>query len=279
MKKITITIVFIATNVAAYAQQELDKAYLKCLYKYSFLKDTIETKKDADDLLILQIGKNISKCYSYYSYQVDSLVKTPGYERAFWDNFKKTIDKEGASSSNYPHKRLKTYVYKNYPKDKMTVTDGISLEYFIYNDDLNSQRWQILDETKDILGYSCQKAVCDFRCRHYEAWFTSDIPISDGPWKFSGLPGLIMEVQDKGNQYAFTIVGIEKVMGESIVFSKSISQSEKYMKTTRKEFLKGLKRFFIDSGKFIEAETGIILGGSNSSQMMQYDLIERDYRD
>lgn len=277
MKKIAGVIVLCAISMSNFAQQKLDEAYLKCQYKFSFIKDTVKARSDSDDLLILQIGKSISKCYSYYSNQVDSLCETSGYERKFWDTFKKSMDKEGASSSSYYHKRLKTYVYKNYPTGKMTVTDGISTEAFIYEDSLSAIRWQLEDSTKSILGYSCQKAACDFRGRHYEAWFADSIPVSDGPWKFSGLPGLIMEVSDRGKQYAFTIIGLEKVNNDAIIFSKPVFNSGKYIKTGRREFLAGLKRYIKDAAGYIEAEYGISLPKDSMTKQLNYDLIERDY--
>ena len=64
------------------------------------------------------------------------------------------------------------------------------------------------DPTK-ILGYTCQKALGEFRGRKYIAWFTSDIPLSDGPWKFCGLPGLILAVQDTEAYFVFTCIGVD----------------------------------------------------------------------
>ena len=54
--------------------------------------------------------------------------------------------------------------------------------------------WTITNNTKKVMGYSCQEAIGEFRCRSYKAYFLKDIPMSDGPYKFDGLPGLILEV-------------------------------------------------------------------------------------
>lgn len=258
-------------QVSCFAQDVLDTAKIKCQYKYTYLSDTIENKTK-EDILLLEIGDKISKCYSYYTFQSDSIMALPNW----YDIMKKHLNKAFSTEKigMFPHKRSRTYVYKNHPRGEMTVTDGISLQDFIYIDSLNSQHWTILDESKEILGYSCQKAQCNFRGRHYTAWFTTEIPISDGPWKFCGLPGLIMQVYDIGKQYNFILTGIEKTQ-YPIIFSPSTLNGGKRTKTKRKKFLKAEKQYLINQGGYIEAETGIKLGSKRNK--MPYDLIEKDY--
>lgn len=57
----------------------------------------------------------------------------------------------------------------------------------------------VLDSTnsKMINKYLCQKATTTFRGRNYEAWYSSELAINSGPWKFNGLPGLILELKDE----------------------------------------------------------------------------------
>lgn len=40
-----------------------------------------------------------------------------------------------------------------------------------------------------------QKATCDFAGRKWIAWFTTEIPIQDGPYKFYGLPCAYCEIR------------------------------------------------------------------------------------
>ncbi len=58
-------------------------------------------------------------------------------------------------------------------------------------------KWRLSTETKKIGRFLCQKATTHFRGRDYTAWFTPQIPVAFGPWKFRGLSGLILEVYDK----------------------------------------------------------------------------------
>lgn len=63
--------------------------------------------------------------------------------------------------------------------------------------------WQLLNEVKTIKNFKCNKATVNFRGRTFVAWYTLDIPISAGPWKFYGLPGLILEITDTENMYTW----------------------------------------------------------------------------
>ena len=84
---------------------------------------------------------------------------------------------------------------------------------FQYVEDIPDFKWKILSKSKVIMGYNCQCATTTFRGRDYEAWFTADIPLSCGPWKFHGLPGLILEVADVKNEFHFTVNGISQIKG------------------------------------------------------------------
>ena len=277
--KRTFTIVCLQIIISAVFSQEkvLDSAYLKCQYEYIFESDTL-SGKTRDDLLILQVGENLSKCYSYYSNEVDSLMALPNGDEIAMKMISDAMKSDDFMKGLYPHKRMKTYVYKNYPQGNITVTDGLSIQDYIYGDELNTQQWEIRDSTKTILNYSCQMAVCNFRGREWTAWFTTDIPVSDGPWKLSGLPGLIMEAYDKGNQYVFTIVGLQKVEDEPIYFSETYVGSKRFEKTSRIEFLKAKKAALMNLNGYIEMETGIDLSGGNPPRIMRYDLLELDYK-
>lgn len=216
-----------------YAQKKIDEVYLKCQYDYTYVVDTL-SGKTAKDWLVLQIGKNMSKCYSYYSMQVDSIFASPDRDVILRQQINAAI----GSKTEWPHKRMKAYVYKNYPQRKMTVTDGLLMQDYIYEDTLYAQNWVIQDSSKLILGHECQKAVCQYRGHCWTAWFAMDIPITDGPWKLCGLPGLILEATTEDNSHAFKLLGMEKVSKEPIVFSKTYVGNNKFEKTTFEKFLK-----------------------------------------
>ena len=104
---------------------------------------------------------------------------------------------------------------------------------------------------------------------------TTNVPVSDGPWKLGGLPGLIMEAYDTGKHYSFTMIGLEKVTDEPIVFSEPSSKKSKYKEVARKEFLKVRMHKLSNSASYMSAESGISFG---EDEPVYRDLIERDYK-
>ena len=78
-----------------------------------------------------------------------------------------------------------------------------------YKEPWPSMQWTLANEKQTICGYQCQKATCHWRGRDFVAWFTPQIPLKSGPWKFGGLPGLIMKVYDTRHVYTWEAVGVE----------------------------------------------------------------------
>ena len=73
-----------------------------------------------------------------------------------------------------------------------------------YSESIPQMKWKVQSEHKTVLGYDCQRATCEFRGRKWEAWFAAAIPASYGPYKFGGLPGLILDLEDSTHEWHFT---------------------------------------------------------------------------
>jgi GLPGLI family protein len=86
-------------------------------------------------------------------------------------------------------------IYKN-GTNYIKFTKQINKRNYLVQDTFPKLAWNITSEEKKIEGFNCNKATVDFRGRKYIAWFSAALPCSFGPWKFNGLPGLILEVYD-----------------------------------------------------------------------------------
>ncbi len=185
--------------------QNLENAYLLCKYRVVFVSDTSKRQKAQEDITGIEIGKSQSRYFSIYN-------EERAKEQADWK--KNNGDKPMDSSimlSNYRKRGIGTKIYKNYQTHQLIVFDNIATETFTFEEENPDFAWKILPDTMRILNQICQKATCQFRGRKYEAWFAQEINVSEGPWKFNGLPGLILKVIDSNQDYFFEAISIEKV--------------------------------------------------------------------
>lgn len=148
----------------------------------------------------------------------------------------------------YPSSTQREYIYKNLPETgRLTHTNVVFADDYIYEDSLSIPTWTIGTEQKTVAGYTCQQATTEFGGRTWTVWFAPELPISDGPWKLCGLPGLILEAQDAEKHYQFTCIEIERVSdGEPIAVPK-----KRYSRYSKKEFIEINKLWIEDQNTFI----------------------------
>ncbi len=183
----------------------IDTAYLNITYQMDFIPNPTNKAKREQGLTVLQIGKNSSKFSDYYDLKTDSLKKSIPTEKYASKEYVNTL------LSIRRNRKYQTMIIKNYPKEKFTIQ--LVLRFggtYQYEEETIKLNWEIQKDTKSILGYSCKKASCTFRGRNYTAWYTEEIPISNGPHMFGGLPGLILQLEDSEKVYVFTAQGMDK---------------------------------------------------------------------
>jgi GLPGLI family protein len=173
-------------------------------------------------------AKNIHDINTYVDYQMLEVGgKISKYQSWFISNSEKLLAKwnhlhphAGSAPTRLGPGGSKPYVWLQYQYSDFYIQSGQITEYACmplhlerynsrYTEDYPLQKWSITTDTMTILNYVCQKATCDFRGRTYDAWFTTAIPIAQGPWKFGGLPGLILKVYDTKKIYVFEAVQIK----------------------------------------------------------------------
>ena len=92
---------------------------------------------------------------------------------------------------------------KNQSLSSLFLIDYIFQKKFFVSDSLHPMKWELQADKKNILGHICFSASTLFRGRNYIAYFAKDLPANGGPWKFGGLPGLILEVVSSDGHYRF----------------------------------------------------------------------------
>lgn len=173
---------------------------------------------------------------------------------------------------------FKEYIYKNFPENKVTVFNHFALMHWTYEEEWEKPQWELKDSTKVILEYPCQLAVSHYRGRTWYAWFTFDIPISEGPWKLCGLPGLILEAFDKDKDYSFTATGLSNSKEIQPVGIYDFSEF-KWAKTTRQKYNEiRYKELHTDPTERMSTMYGLKRSeGKKELKHRNYDFEETDY--
>lgn len=241
-------------------------------------------KTDLTNQYILLANGSVSKFFSPMTEYLDSLNSTPEGKAKYQEMTKNAYF--GGKLDQLPRKDGTYYVIKSFPSNTLKYYDTAGLDKFFYEETPEEWHWEIGDATKNILGYECVEATTDFHGRKWTVWFAPEIPVQNGPWKFDGLPGLILEASAEGNQYSFIATGIQQT--DKIITPMYLA--DEYEKTTRLDFLKS-KRLFLDntlsrlnaqlgdiSITKVEDENGNEISGSIFASRETVDFIETDYK-
>lgn len=182
----------------------LIKSELICAYRLTYQTDTVRNTVRKETLQLL-IGNGRSRFQSPSSRSRDSLtafvagsLKNP-----------KMMEFLAKQIFSLPSTKFRYIIYKTPAAGKITYYDWVGSNLYFY-EEASPFKWVITPLTNSIAGYSCQRATTSFAGRKFEAWFTREIPISDGPYKFHGLPGLIVKVNDTRNQFIFELTSLRK---------------------------------------------------------------------
>ncbi len=203
-------------------QQEIDKATFCCLYTHYVKTETKEHVAAVDSFYsILEVGESVCKYgdLSTYVWQKKKIPETI-----------QTLAKENCSRDEY------LWVIQNYPEEGMlTVEEALHPSFFAYEESTDSFCWTILSGDSTIMDYSCHPALLSYAGREWSVWYTEEIPVSSGPWKFAGLPGFVLFAQDKTSTHTFRAYSIFNVDGQSITRANNEYNTTK---TKRDSFIK-----------------------------------------
>ena len=98
------------------------------------------------------------------------------------------------------------YWYRDNNPNPFAVSESLTN---FYDEPFPEFSWEITGDTAEVFGYDCIGAECDFRGRHWTAWFAPEIAVNEGPWKLRGLPGLILKAEADGGWFTYECVGID----------------------------------------------------------------------
>lgn len=187
--KVKIIFIFLIVNLSFFNAQ-----INRFFYNVSFKKDStaIDYEREA---MVLDVGNKTTKFYPYDFIIKDSIRKKTGQYLYSYSSFDYRLKRDLNSNVNINFESISPYLYKYSTVDKID--------------------WSLKTDIKTVDGIKLQKATTKFGGRNWVAWFAPSIPYQVGPYKFNGLPGLIIELSDDKEQYIFKFVKNKKINEEN----------------------------------------------------------------
>jgi GLPGLI family protein len=172
--------------------------------------------------------------------------------------------------------------YKNINEKRFSNQTDIMGKRFLVKDKLPEHKWEMSTEIKNIGTYTCYKATYSKEVENKNvtfkngesveeikketilitAWYTTQVPVSNGPDNYQGLPGLILEVNDGKTTIVCTEIilnpsqkiKIEEPKKGKVVSQKKFTKIEKQKSDELMEKFKG--RNGVDLGNGINIKIG-----------------------
>lgn len=231
MKKIIASIVFIIVSTVSFAQDFQGMAVYESKTSTADFKAKMEGNKDITPEMQKMIEERMKKMFektfvlnfdkNTSIYKEEEKLDAPGSQGG--SNMRMMGSFMGGGGTHYKNLKAKTF----------TVDKEIMGKEFLVQDSLPKLDWKLGQETKEIGGYMCFKATAvqkasqsdfrNFRMKKQDdtkkettaekqkttdfmkegeipkeievvAWYSPEIPVSQGPENYYGLPGLILEV-------------------------------------------------------------------------------------
>ncbi len=230
-----------------FAQESIS---LNVTYEFSYVRDLESKEVPYTANMILSLGKQSSRYCT---------------EKLYMDNNKRIQDEkkkqqEQASASPQPmtvvsggpllivNKHgaiINEEIVKNVPAKTLALRARLAFKSYVVESELPAINWTMQSDKKKIGQYDCQKATGAYGGRTYTAWFAPDLPFQDGPWKLSGLPGLILEATDDKQEVSFRFKELSKNTNNEET-TGSLLQSTREIKTDAKSYVRTKEAFETD---------------------------------
>lgn len=254
MKKLLLRISILVFFTNSFAQNFQGIAYYA---SQTQMKDFKIESSDMDPAMQEKLMESMKKAF-----EKTYILNFNNFESVYQEEEKLETPKPGSNGMKVQigfSGGIKSKLYKNFKTKTYTTDRDIFGKEFLVTDSLEQFKWEMINEQKKIGNYNCYKAqikipVTEEELKKYEelkkkqeegktsfftmselkeqiieAWYTLDIPVSNGPEAYWGLPGLILELHDGNTTYLCSKIVLnpeEKIEIKAPNNGKKVNQKE-----------------------------------------------------
>lgn len=257
IKKQTLTIIFLFIFSISFSQTTMsDSLRGEFTYLLQYKPNNLNRDYVIKELYSLQITDKRSFFSSENKLKFDSAFS------AAYNKKSNIIDLSGIPASRSNFLIIQT-------NENSEFYESVGMTLLSYNSPV-IRNWKLVNETKVINSINCKKAEVNYKGRDWIAWYSTEIPFPYGPYKFSGLPGLIVKIADKTGDYNYELVkavSSSKLKGKTITIKKVRYEGAKLV--TQKELSDARANFRANAKRELESMGTVFSEGQNKPKISE----------
>ncbi|MDB9755721.1 GLPGLI family protein [Winogradskyella sp.] len=205
-----LTLFFSSTRIYA---QETVEVHVRYNFIHQKDKDTTSASALFKETVILSVGQKSSRYVAERRYNSINRAKERKAQSTNASIAGSTIVVSGGPllMVNETGTLMMEEIMKKFDDNQMILSGPLGFKAFRVSTKIPKIEWKIKTHTMVIGKIPCQKAIGEYAGRAYIAWFAPSLPFNDGPWKLSGLPGLILEATDNKGEVKFIFKELSKI--------------------------------------------------------------------
>lgn len=237
--KTILLLISIFITLQSHARNSGSDRGLRIRYKFYFKEDSTIRGHYMDSTMCLDIFGDKTAFYSEKAYRLDSTVSIAPVPISVAVN--PPAEFKGTTERSKYFIDFKKGTYIKYDASLVTHLKGYGT--------LETPQWRLLDITDTICGYPCRIAEASYLGRTWRIWYTTDIPVSAGPWLLWGAPGLILRARESRNLFVFMAFEAGQLSYDRSRSIQRLADAEYHLRTYRsmkkmEEILTRVKRSY-----------------------------------
>lgn len=237
---------FILLLLSAFSVAGQSSDAVQVVYAFKYLRDLARPQEPYTDNMVLSLSQGSSRYCTQKLYDDQQPRKQEEVQAR-----QKALSAQPVTSTvaggpmlivNKHGALINEELMKDMENRRLTIRSRMGFKTYRIDTALPPIDWKILPDKKTIGQYACQQATGQYGGRQWEVWFAPDLPYQDGPWKLTGLPGLILEARDSRDEVSFTFVSIKQEPATGTPL-KSFLERASNIATSWKEYIRARTAF------------------------------------